>query len=359
MKSHPTLLIVRVAILILAACTIFIVRRPQPQSLSSALPHSLPSNLQHNAVTAEPRKLFAETSREPISPFVIKRYITQHQTEESVSLQEFWQRLGIKGERWQEGRKCQAHIFRLQLDNEPGPEVVLRLHVPFPTTDGDTRYLIFTPRKAGHQTTWKFLGLIDLSGQLRVPPQRIISIGGRHWFVLNTLAGRGSGFSLYKDVWYEVNHQGVKPVLSYPSWKFLGVFPDLQASSRLLSTKFESGQPRVTVRFSVRYSWYEVSGQDYTLWSKRQVASFIKPRNSGEFVLDPRRSNVSERELYVIYGDEGMIPAEILKYNYPSLVKLATGREGKAKRWLRTFLRAANLSDAPEARRLKQLLSVE
>jgi hypothetical protein len=353
MKVRAMLLIIGVLIFILTACTIFIVRRPQPKSLSSALA-LLPITSQPASGTSEPLKLSGVQRLEPVSPFAIRRYIAAHQRDESASLKEFWRRLGIAIDRWQECRKCEAHIFRLQLDNEPGPEVMLRLNGRF--GEENFLYLIFKLRKAGHKPTWKLLRVIDESRQVRVPPQRVITIGNRRWLVLTTLEGRGSGFSLFKDTWYEVDREDMRPVLSYTSRKTLRSFPELNASSRILSAKFESGQTRVTIRFSLRYSWDEGTGQDYTLWSKRQIASFIKPTKSKEFVLDPRRSSVTERELTVIYGDEGNISAEILKYNYPYLVRLAAGKEENAKKWLRFFV--LDLRDSPETRRLKQLLGV-
>jgi hypothetical protein len=347
-------LIAGALIFILTVCAIFTVRRPQPKRLSSALAASLPITLQHISSASVPPKLEGAQQQEPVSPFAIRRYIAKHQRDESASLKEFWRRLGIAIERWQECRKCEAHIFSLQLDNEPGPEVMLRLNGRF--GEGDFLYLIFKMRKAGHKSTWKLLRVIEESGQARVPPQRIITVGKHRWLVLTTLEGRGSGFSVFKDTWYEVDRREMKPVLSYTSRKTLRFFPELYASSRILSAKFESGQTRVTIRFSLRYSWYEVVGQDYTLWSKRQIASFIKPAKAKEFVLDQRRSSVSERELFVIYGDEGNNADEILKYNYPSLVKLAAGREGREKKWLRLFI--LDLSDSPKTRRLKQLLGM-
>jgi hypothetical protein len=311
--------------------------------------------LQPISTPSELLKPGVEPQQEPVSPFAIRRYIAEHRRDESASLKEFWRRLGITIERWQECRQYEAHIFRLQLDNEPGPEVMLRLNNRF--GGGDFLYLIFKLRKANHKTTWKLLRVIDESRQPRVPPQRIINIGNHRWLVLTTLEGGGSGFSLFRDTWYEVDRRGMSPVLSYTTRKTLHGFPELNSSSRILSAKFESGRTRVTVRFSLRYIGVDVAGQDHPLWRKIQIASFIKPTRAKEFVLDPRRSSVTERELTVIYGDEEIIANEILKYNYPYLLRIAAGREGKAKKWLWYFIH--DISDSPERRQLKKLLGVE
>jgi hypothetical protein len=49
------------------------------------------------------------------------------------------------------------------------------------------------------------------------------------------------------------------------------------------------------------------SGANKT-YASRNFSYFIKPAKAEEFVLDQRRSSVSERELYMIYGEEGIIP---------------------------------------------------
>src|SRR5262249_16987258 len=190
---------------ILTICTIFIVPRPQPKSLSSDPVALLPITLQPASDTSELLKMSVEQRVESVSPVAIRRYIAAHQRDESASLREFWRRLGIAIDRWQECRKCEAHIFRLQLDNEPEPEVMLRLNGRF--GEEYFLYLIFKLRKAGHKPTWKLLRVIDEYRQVRVPLQRIITVGNHRWLVLTTLEGRGSGFSLFKDTWYEVDRE--------------------------------------------------------------------------------------------------------------------------------------------------------
>jgi len=341
---------------VIAVCLAFMACRSQSRILSPAPANSSPITSQPVPAPPEPSPASGNPKRGPVSPFTIKRYIAEHQGEEVVSLEEFWQRLGIETEQWRKYHKCKANIFRLQLDSKPGAEVMLRLYIPYGWEwGGDTRYLIFKLRKLHRKPVWELLGFIDFEDQRdHVPSQRVITIGNRHWLVLTLLADHGSNVGIYHDVWYEIDHRGVTPVLRYTSRKVITFFPHVYSSSRILGVNIESGKPRVTIRFSVRYGWDEGRGPEYTLWTKRKTASFTKLRDSKEFVLDRRRSSVTAQELKVIYGDEGIIPKELLKYHYPSLVKIAAGREGRAKAWLRIFL--GTLEETPEISRLYQLM---
>jgi len=296
-----------------------------------------------------------------VSPYEIKQYIEEHQKDEYVSLAEYWNRLGIDVEEWEKYGTCEVAIFELVLGRSEGSNVMLRLYDHSGWSMGGTRYLFFKPTSTAHHTKWILLGYVDFQDQrYEVPKHRILSSEADHWLVLTILAGRGSGYGLYLDIWYEITDSGIKDVLSYTSSKFLSwrdPIPVIEARSYVIGATTESDRTNVVIDFTASYVLYGGPHlkEKMELWTKKQRAVFVRSSRQIRFRLDSRQSQLSNKELDAIYAGEGPSNSEILHYNVDDLVRIATSTNEKAKEWLRSYL--SECGKTPERERLLKALA--
>jgi len=295
-----------------------------------------------------------------ISPYEIKQYIEKHRTDEYVSLADYWNRLGIDVEAWEKYGTCEAALFEITLGRGNETDVMLRLYDPSGWSMGGTRYLFFKPIATARRPEWQFLGYLDFEDQrYAVPDHSIITSGSEHWFVLTIQAGRGSGYSLYYDYWYEINNDRLRLVLSYPSGKFrswIESVPVLEASSEIISATTESDRVTVVIEFTASYVRYGDAKHDRSaeLWAKTQRAVFVRRSEEERFRPDTTRSELAMKELDAIYDGEGPSNSEILRYNVRHLERIAAGADEGAKEWLRAYL--AECKNTPEREHLLRVL---
>jgi hypothetical protein len=297
--------------------------------------------------------------KESVSPYEIKQYIAAHERDDSISLADYWNRMGIETEAWGRYDYCKAEIFKLQLDSETGNEVILRLNnISTPTSA--TRYLIYRQIYSPHKIDWQFLGYFDVSGYFEVPRQKVVTAGTHRWFVLSYLAGRGSAYGLDYDEWYEIGDHGIKKVLKYPSRKYIGVnSPSLETRTKIISATATSGVAEIKIQFFASYGAYDAaetsSDTQFGLWNKKQVAMFVKQLGLDEkFNLDTIKSNISSEEIENIYGGDSIEAELVIKYNYAELAKRGAGNNTKQKEWLSGLLDIS--SDTQEKERLQGIL---
>ncbi len=350
MKYYSTLFLVVFVVLAMANCTK--IRRKNYSSASSvSSPNESvsPSPQLVDKISVTPP---IKSNGSTISPFEVRDYITKYRTDEYFVMDDLWKQLGIESGGWRGCNGCKVKVFPLQFNNDSGKEAMLRLT---PWLQGGTRYLFF--RKPNSSSTWELTAKLDLHeigwGHAQ---HRMIVIGDQRWFVINKLAGTGSGYSRFNEVWYEITGQKVTPVLSYPVYGFTSFFPNRKASAKISQTKSINGEPKITVQFSVIYSWYDSPNDKYNLWKKIQTATFIKSKNIDKFALDPKRSPATLEEIDMIYGGEGVTSEFLIQSNYENILRIAKGKEGKTKKWLRLFMESSRLPDTPEIQRLNQLL---
>jgi hypothetical protein len=324
---------------------------------------TIPIQLEDHALKADAdRGDGAKTaSLAAVSPYEIKQYIEEHQKDEYVSLAEFWSRLGIEAEEWTKYGTCEAAIFALSLGRGEGTTVMLRLYDPSGWSMGGTRYLFFKPSATARETDWRFLGYVDFEDQrYEIPEHSVITSGADHWLVLNILSGRGSGYGLHHDQWYEIDDNGVRLVLSYPSDKFLAwrnPIPVLEASSRIIGATTESDRTTVVIQFTAAYVLYvgAHSNEKIDLWARTQSAVFVRSSRQEPFRLDAHQSQLSNKEVEAVYAGEGPSNKEILRYNFDELEEIATGPNERSKEWLRSYL--SECRDTPEKERLIRALT--
>jgi hypothetical protein len=279
-----------------------------------------------------------------VSPYEIKQYVEEHQKDQYVSLAEYWNRLGIDTEEWKKYGRCEASIFDLALGPGEGTDVMLRLYDDSGWSMGGTRYVFFKPAATSHEKQWRILGHIDFQDQRgEAPEHRVITSGSAGWLVLTILVGRGSGYGLQFDYWYEIDDNGVRLVLSYPSSKFLSwrdPIPVIEAHSNVLAATTESDQTNVVIDFTASYVLYGGAhlNEKMELWTKTQRAVFVRKSRQVRFRLDSRQSQLSNKELDAIYAGEGPSNSQILRYNVDDLERITTSTNEKAKEWLRSYL---------------------
>ncbi len=339
------------------------VDRKAVQSEQRALPNQESSSSTDERARANPSSVEATNARtrESVSPYSIRQYVEEHKSDEYVSLEVFWEQLGIDVEEWKKYERCEAAIFELNLGSDEAASVMVRLYDHSGWSMGGTRYLLFKPVVTARKTEWKLLGHVDFEDQrYEVPQHRVIRSGTDHWIVFTVLAGRGSAFSLHQDQWYEIADDAIKLVLGYPSSKYLGwsdFIPMLNAGSKIISATTESERTTVVIELSVSF-YLEDAGaakEKTDLWVKKQRAVFVRFPDADGFVLDAKRSQVSSAELNVIYDGEGPTNSELLRYHFAELERLASSSNEIGKAWLLSFLDQCR--HIPERERLLKALT--
>lgn len=348
------------AALLMAACvgTLLLLRRQ---------PHLPPPTARLNTVQASPTPTIAPTPmstpapipqrlrRGPVSPYEIRDYVLKYRSESGFSLNEYWRKLRVDdGDMGWYGVESIA-LFHLALDELPGDETVLRLF-----NDGLCRYLVFKPVVLRQRKSWKFLGVIESYQRWKPSRHRLVNTATQRWLAITYLAGHGSGYGLNHEDWYAINSSGIKKVLSYPTNRFtMGwqLMPEMASDSTVLKVSEEEGVATISMRFSVNYSTYDEkrnSSKEILLWQTNQLVTYQQSPGSKRFLFDRAHSQITQREMNVIYDGEGTSNDEVVRYNYPQLVRLSNSKRKAVKEWLKGFLTVC--SDSPRQRSLLRRL---
>jgi hypothetical protein len=340
--------------------------------------------------SAAKSKRFEEAALKPMStsPFAIARVVAkasrswkQRRIEVEVDLSSTWKHLGIDPSVYDDCAYCESAIFKDELDDKPGREVILKLTKSFDFC----RYLIFTRNvNASGKIRWKLLGHIDHDfNRYQMASHRIVRAFGRNWFVLHAQEGSGSGYHLYGEAWFEVSNRGVRPVLNYSVEG--GIDPGIGGLSWELKGRpfvLEQRDARRAIRlvFAVHYIAKGLEdGSFLRRFNVRRYATYVWDQKSRQFVFDPRRSTISEREMNAV-ANAGTEPDEesggtqiggtaffsslkgfvgsgyemFLRLNFSRLMKIAHGPGNATKEWLREFIKQCD--DIPEKLALETAL---
>ncbi|MFL6207939.1 MAG: hypothetical protein ACJ74W_03775 [Pyrinomonadaceae bacterium] len=286
-----------------------------------------------------------------MSPYDLWIYIDRNA--DHPDLQSIWRELGIKAELLKTCANCEAQLFDVELDGQPGREVLLRV-----TGWGEEcRYLVFNqagdPRK---NSGWKLVGHIDSDfGRYRMPEHSILVGAGRSWLIINFQGASGSGVALFFNRVFEVTKTRIRDVLSFTSdghqsdpVSDTGVtdrdfYADIINMERRGATEF------MEIRFAASY--YNDAG---IMWGHNRKAVFVKGAKSKRFILNNSMSELSEHEIDAVFHIDSLSNEDLLRYNYADLIRIGTGKNAKQREWLRHFI---NLCEAsPEKRNLAKLL---
>jgi len=322
------------------------------------------------------------------SPFDIARVVNKasrswklHRIEVEVELSSTWKHLGIDPSYYDSCAYCESAIFTSELDDKPGREVILQLTKSFDSC----RFLIFgRDVSTSGRARWKLLGHIDHDfNRYAMAYHRVIRAFGRNWFVLNAQEGSGSGYHLYGETWFEVSNRGVRPVLSYSVEG--GTDPGIgglswQLKGRPIAYEQRAAHSAIRLLFLVHYTakGFE-DGPVVRRFTVRRYVTYAWDRGLRQFVFDPRRSTISEREMDAV-ANAGTEPDEensgtqiggttffsglkgfvgsgfemFLRLNGSRLLKIAQGPNNPTKEWLREFIQECN--DIPEKLALETAL---
>jgi len=323
------------------------------------------------------RKLIRPTST---SPFSLARLL-RHQSSQTfpVDMSGVWQSLGITPGDFETCQgECEAKIFRTELDNSSGREVILELTRLWNVR----RFLVYKKGNAG-SPRWKFLGYVDHDfNRYWMAEHRVVRAFGKNWLVIRGQEGSGSGYYLNGDTWFEVNKKGVRPVLHYSvdgltdagigglNWK-LKSRPVAVGGARA---------PTIRLRFVVYYTAQAFEDFSFTRrFVNRRDAYYGWNKRSRQFVFSGRPSTISEYEMNLVANVETEPSSEnggvkiggstffsslkgfvgsgyemFLRLNAPKLVKIARSRDGQSKVWLGKFL--TQCEDIPEKLAIEKAL---
>lgn len=286
-----------------------------------------------------------------ISPYEIKRLIDENRRtvaqQSELDFKPIWEELGINDNNTtsftmnQCTGYCEANIFTIELDGQPGKETILRLYA---AATWDYRYLIFKQDNSqrGANSVWVLLGYVDAFVRYAYPKHRVVTAGTQRWLAIGCVSGYGSAFGSDAEDWYEVGSGGVRNVLSYQTRLFIGLSnPEIKRKSRVTKVEYRDGIATVIIEISTSYEGLMEKFRDrFPLWEGGRRMTFIKGPGMSEFMLDKQHSELLEEELDPRFGDdEGISNEDFLKYNYRELTRLAISGNAKQKEWLRDFIK--------------------
>lgn len=305
------------------------------------------------------------SARPSVSPFALARLVgrggarrERGLAEDALDLRAVWGRLGVPAGFFETcGGWCEARLFLVELDGEPGAEVLLKL-----TTYEFCRYLVF--KRAGRHR-WRLLGLVDHDfNRYQMSRHRVARAGGRNWLVVGGQEGSGSGFSLYAETWYEVSRRGVRGVLNYLSAGHVAPCLDNLGRSFTARARGARRARAVHVRYAVSYEISDCSGlhdaRANRLFDARHRVRYVWDERARAFAYDGAGSDVDERGVALIanaepdpegaqlVGNTLFFPKQedfrrdgydlFLKYNLAALRRVAARGDARRREWLRAFL---------------------
>jgi hypothetical protein len=334
-------------------------------ALPSANTFSTPSSSKHVSLNRESYqvaehqrgsrkdKVPAKSQPRSLSPYDIALFIADNQ---DADLSEVWKQLGIQKLNFgydDEGEEtdgphidrflsrcggCDIETFALELDGEPGREVLLKISDLLAQS---CRYLLFKQMRNNNKTGWKLLGHIDHgSGKYRMPQHELIYSGGKPWLVITVQEGSGSGFSLYHDRVFAVKSTGIKEVIRFPSeghWQTCCYNPIREFSTQVENCEISNDVITCEIQFTISYSAY-LDSDEILLWEKRQKATYRTDRKTNTLVLDATKSDLTQEEIDIIYARVGINDEDFIRYNYKELSEIANEQQGRRREWLQHFI---------------------
>lgn len=191
-----------------------------------------------------------------------------------------------------------------------------------------------------------------------MPQHSVVVSGGKTWLLVEVQDGSGSGYAHYSYRLFKVESSRVKELLSFPSEGYLSSclpFPVQEFSSRIVNCNESEVITTVEVEFSTAYyDDLDTSKTSELLWAKNQKEVYTGDTARGRLRLDASKSDMSEQEMDDIYESDPLSSENFLKYNFPQLTKIATGKNTRRKEWLRRYLNKCR--DMPENNALQQML---
>lgn len=262
----------------------------QPTTLQ---PASVPEYQESNALE------FAVAGKDlsAVSPFDLEQFMNSHKGEK-LSFKNLWELHHFKGEEWSLYEDCKVAHFNVSLDSEPGSEILQRLYDRSSWSMGGTRYLIWKKIRNKKGVNWKLLNHLDFEGQRYTEPgTELITIGTRHFLIVDFMTVHGSGAGCNSEEWFELQGSKMKSVLGYPSWSFEMGATETEGRSKVASTSFINGEIKVKINFLTKYRKRDADDKIVRRWSETKRATFIWSARGNSFVLKKNESNITQKEV--------------------------------------------------------------
>ena len=278
----------------------------------------------------------------------------------SSELDTVWDRVGALWDdepaRFSECNECEAELFEVELNGEPGPESVLKIYEPY----GRSRYLIFSAETS--ERRWRLLGHADHDfARYYTPEHSVETLGGRPYLVLRVQGISGTGVSQAFDRWYEVGDR-VTEVLSLPAKGHQcadGLSLCREWESRVIGRETEGGKDTVRVLFRIAYSGsrflIDGAGEEAVDILETESTVYYSRASAGSpFVVDLDRSEMSQRDLRMVFNIDALGDEDFLRIHRRDLERVIPGSGDETKAWLRRFLHRC--ADVPERVALLRLV---
>lgn len=330
------------------------------------------SNLKHNtpAPPASPQaSLGAQTlvlkltaSPRSLSPFDIRDFINgvDEDLTEFYDFSPLWEKLQIdKGaddsfegftpsySRWR------ARTYK-EISTHQGKLVVLKIDAMGGVS---RRYLIFRQTYTSPALTnaWQILGNIDIldskyEGSPHQQYYRVITMGNQVWLLLRSLGGSGTGVYQIDETWYQIAAGKPKQALEYA---VEGYFSNDNVCARTFSATVNSCYPlngnyRVEIQHKVSY------GDRRGEFSKKQLAIYDWSNETGSFIFNKARSDITEEEKEDIFNTGFFSDDKFITYNFTKLKQIARRGSVGQRRWLKEAL--SRMESEPRKSELENLL---
>jgi hypothetical protein len=259
------------------------------------------------------------------------------------------------------GGDCSAETFDV-VSGEQGEGDTVALRISFDGGDA-YQYLLFKePARDMADRAWEFAGAISARGRRFDPPTHRIETGdSRTWLVIKDLRLAREASAHFNEAWYEMRATGLKRVLSYPvQGEYKPCQKQLGRSFKTIIVRHELENGLYTIPAQVLVS-YNISDCEkgrisHGLFAKGRMAYYVWDAASERFVLDPRRSEITESDILSLSNGEMPAPRDFLDSNHNELMAIARGKDKEQKDWLKRFL--FTIEDGPRKAALQQALEL-
>lgn len=345
----------------------------RPSSVAQKASHTTTPNQSSDHNVDTPNSGLKHANTNSPNPFEIKRYADEHR---SLDVKALWQSLGIDatlqtvypllgievaGDRliFDECKSCVAEVYSLNLDNEPGKEVLLKVYQSW----GYCRFLIFKQVNQKEAPAWKLLGHADHDfARHYMPEHRVEILGKKRFLVVKAQGISGTGVRLAYDRWYEVDSSGVREILSLPAEGhecFNAQTICREFESRVTSRINGQGVDKIQANFTVNYSGnsYLLDKQSDTnlhLLTRRQKAVFTKASEGYAYTLDVQQSSITQEEIRTVYNVDTLSKEDFLRFNIDYLARGFARKSKRYKEYMRRYFEDCQAT--PEKAKLLQVL---
>lgn len=286
-----------------------------------------------------------------LSPYDIQSYIYNNPKTE---LNKIWQGLGIaeqyngfysdyKPSFMQICQSCSVETYEYNLDQEPEPEVLLKIADPL---SGSSRYLIFKESRLENKS-WKLIGFIDHDFPRYNEIQHSFLLNnGKVYLLIHASGATGTGISLSVDGLFTVRDDELVHLATYPAHGYesqTSDIPSVRYEGQINEIKIKKDSSEVKVKMYTSFDGVifdiDETEPNISLFDKTQTKIYRKQFDANKKKLHKTNSDFFEKEIDSVNKMIGSLEEkEFLKQNIKELKRIANKKGTKKFRWLDEFL---------------------